>query len=144
MHQTGSQIEVNIMKKKSLLMMLLPTLLAAPLLAHAQTVVRETSDGRLMVIEYNGKPPHKRSFISPDDTEMFARYAPMVDQVLVASEPDTRAGVPGKNIHSSIRLERIPAADIAQFARFEESADYRQSRDGRRGPPGKSRPYSPR
>ena len=50
----------------------------APMFTHSQTVVRETSNGDLMVIEFRGKPPHKRRFISPDNAELYARYSAMV------------------------------------------------------------------
>ena len=70
----------------------------------------------------------------------------MVDSVMVTSESTGRSGPPGKMITSDpVRVERVPASDISQYARFEETeesaADNRRSR---RGPPGKGRPFSNR
>jgi len=131
--------EVLCINIRSFLVFIISTLLFIPFQAQAQTVVRETDDGRLMLIEFKGKPPYIRQFISPDNAEMYARYAVMLDQVLVASEPASRFGAPAKNINSSIRLERVSPDEISQFSRFEEVVDYRNIREGRRGPPGKGR-----
>lgn len=132
---------------KGVFLVLPVVLMLTPLISQGQTVVRETSDGRLMVIEFRGKPPHKRQFISVDDTERYARYAPMVDSVLVATESTRRAGPPGKMMTSgqAVSIERVPASEISQFAQFEET-DESASTDTRRrsGPPGKGRPFSSR
>lgn len=132
---------------KGLLLAIPAVLMLVPLLSQGQTVVRETSDGSLMVIEFRGKPPHKRQFISIDDTERYARYAPMVDSVLVATESTRRVGPPGKMMTSgqAVSIERVPASDIAQFAQFEET-DETFSTDSRRrnGPPGKGGLVTPR
>lgn len=134
-------------KKQGLNLIISSICIFAPLLANAQTVVRETSNGDLMVIEFRGKPPHKRRFISPDNVELFARYSSMLNSVMVASESTARSGPPGKmTTLDPIMLERIPASDISQFSRFEESEESTEdnTRAVRRGPPGKSRPFSNR
>tara|TARA_R110000772_G_scaffold268096_1_gene394121 strand:+ start:2996 stop:3343 length:348 start_codon:yes stop_codon:yes gene_type:complete len=112
------------------------------------TVVRQTSDGGLMVIEFNGKPPHKRRFISPEDEQAYARYAPFVDSVLVAtSNSRNRVGPPGKNLPTQrTSFERIDPSDISRFARFEESERAASATHRRfwRGAPGKGHPRARR
>ncbi len=132
---------------KRFLLVLPAVLMLIPLYSQGQTVVRETSDGDLMVIEFRGKPPHKRQFISVDDTERYARFAPMVDSVLVATESSRRAGPPGKMFSSgqAVSVERIPASEISQFAQFEETDEPSSNNTSRRsGPPGKGGLVSPR
>lgn len=111
------------------------------------TVVRQTSDGGLMVIEFNGKPPHKRRFISPDDEQTYARYAQLVDSVLVATNSTGRIGPPGKNMPTQrAAFERIDSSDISRFARFEESEKNASAPHRRfwRGAPGKGHPRARR
>ena len=132
--------------KRSLLV--LPVILAlGASMVQGQTVVRQTSDGDLMVIEFRGKPPHKRRFISQDDEQAYARYVQMVDSVLVASESTRRLGPPGKNMttRQSVTMERVPQSDISRIARFEEASDAAAAsapshRRFWRGAPGKGRP----
>ena len=133
-------------KIKRLLNVIPVVLMLVPAFSQGQTVVRETSDGDLMVIEFRGKPPHKRQFIIKEDTEQYARYAPMLDSVLLATSSTRRVGPPGKMFSvGRASIERIPESEIAQFARFEEteeSAD--NTRRLRNGPPGKGGLVSPR
>lgn len=104
----------------------------------AGTVVSETSDGRLMVIDTRGKPPHKRQFISPSSAD-YARYADLADNVTIATSTTRRSGPPGKSLPAqAARIESVNEADISQFARLEESDSAASSRMWR-GAPGKGR-----
>ena len=105
----------------------------------AQTVVNETSDGDLMVVDYKGKPPFRRQVVSAGDSADFARFEELQDTVLVVTSASRRSGPPGKSLPAQqARFERIPEADISQFARFEET-DAGSTRMWR-GAPGKGRP----
>ena len=106
----------------------------------AQTVVRESTNGDLKVIDFNGKPPFKRRTISAEDSAEFARFETINDTVLVATSASRRSGPPGKSLPAQqARFERVNEADISQFARFEESDDAGSTRMWR-GAPGKGRP----
>ena len=105
----------------------------------AGTVVKETPDGRLMVVDFNGKPPHKRQFISTEHPE-FARYADLSNSVSIATASVKRSGPPGKSLPAQVaRIESVNEADISQFARFEETDSAPDARMWR-GAPGKGRP----
>ena len=107
----------------------------------AATVVSETSDGRLMVVDTKGKPPHKRQFISPGSAD-YARYADLADNVTIATSSTRRSGPPGKSLPAQVaRIESVNEADISQFARFEESDSAASARMWR-GAPGKGRPLA--
>lgn len=106
----------------------------------AQTVVNETSTGDLMVIDYSGKPPFKRKLVRSQDRAEFARFESIQNTVLVSTSASRRSGPPGKNLPAQqARFERVPEADISQFARFEETDKAGSSRMWR-GAPGKGRP----
>lgn len=106
----------------------------------AQTVVSETPEGDLRVVDYKGKPPFKRKTISAKDSAEFARFEALNETVLVATSASRRAGPPGKSLpRQQARFERVPEADISQFARFEET-DAAGSTRMWRGAPGKGRP----
>jgi hypothetical protein len=135
---------MNKIKRSLLVLPVILTLGAS--MVQGQTVVRQTSDGDLMVIEFRGKPPHKRRFISQDDEQAYARYVQMLDSVLVASESTRRLGPPSKNMatRQSVTVERVPQSDISRIARFEEASDVADSAPSQRrfwrGAPGKGRP----
>jgi hypothetical protein len=108
----------------------------------ANTVVTPVDADTLRVVEFAGKPPHKRLTVSRDaQPELFAHYAERVDynpQPLFASE--RRAGAPGKNLTRSFQRVSADQLEIAEFARFEEA----RSGEGTvqrawRGAPGKGR-----
>lgn len=108
--------------------------------AAAQTVVSQTADGDLRVVDYSGKPPYKRSIIRAEDTAEFARFEALQDTVLVATSTSRRAGPPGKSLpRQQASFERVPESQIAQFARFEESDSAAGTRRWR-GAPGKGIP----
>lgn len=112
---------------------------ALPVLAN--TVVTQVDADTLRVVEYSGKPPHKRLTISRDSQPaLYAQYEGMVNynpQPLFASE---RRGAPGKNLPRSYQRVSGDEGEIAEFARFEEA----QAGEGGvqrawRGAPGKGR-----
>lgn len=106
----------------------------------AQTVVGETAGGDLMVVDYKGKPPYKRRIVSADNSAEFARFEALQDTVLVTTSAGRRSGPPGKSLPlQQARVERVPEADISQFARFEETGAAGSTRMWR-GAPGKGRP----
>jgi hypothetical protein len=108
----------------------------------AQTVVRETSDGNLSVITFNGKPPHKRQIVTPEETARWAHYEQFVDRVRVASVANSSRGAPGKNMPAQrARIEYVNADDVSAIARFEEVDPSTSGRQWR-GAPGKGRPLS--
>lgn len=122
--------------------------LAATHSAHAlgQTQVTLVDADTLRVVEFKGKPPHKRLTISRDNQpELFAHYVERVDydpQPLIASE-SRRGGAPGKNLPRNALRVTGDAAEIAEFARFEEAASGEaMPRRAWRGAPGKGRAYS--
>jgi len=91
-------------------------------------------------VDYSGKPPYKRTVVSKEDSADFARFEALEDTVLVATSAKRRAGPPGKSLpRQQARFERVPEADISQFARFEESEPVNSARMWR-GAPGKGRP----
>lgn len=108
--------------------------------ATANTVVTHVDADTLRVVEYNGKPPHKRLTISRDaQPELFAHYAERVDydpQPLFASE--RRGGAPGKSVARSYQRVSADRTEIAEFARFEEAeAGEAAAPRSWRGAPGK-------
>lgn len=106
----------------------------------AQTVVGETADGDLRIVDYRGKPPFARKIVSEENSAEFARFEALDDTVLVATGTSRRSGAPGKSLPAQrARIERVNEADISQFARFEES-DAAGSTRMWRGAPGKGRP----
>jgi len=130
------------MKKSSFISSLVLGLgLLGSLPALANTVVTQVDADTLRVVEYNGKPPHKRLTISRDNQpELFAQYVDMVNydpQPLFASE---RRGAPGKSLPRTYQRVSGDAGEIAEFARFEE-AEAGESTVQRawRGAPGKGR-----
>lgn len=131
------------MKKSKLFLVSVTTLLAALSMgatsASAQTVVNTTASGDLQVVDYSGKPPFKRRTISSEDAADFQRFEAINDTVLVATSSPRRVGAPGKSLPRQVRsFERVPTADISQFARFEETTDSDSPRMWR-GAPGKGR-----
>jgi hypothetical protein len=112
---------------------------ALPTLAN--TVVTHIDADTLRVVEYNGKPPHKRLTISRDNQPaLFAHYMELVDydpQPLFASE---RRGAPGKSLPRTYQRVSGDAGEIAEFARFEEAeAGETNVQRNWRGAPGKGR-----
>lgn len=109
--------------------------------ALANTVVTHVDADTLRVVEYNGKPPHKRLTISRDSQpELFAHYVELVNydpQPLFASE---RRGAPGKSLPRTYQRVSGDQSEIAEFARFEE-AEAGEATVQRvwRGAPGKGR-----
>lgn len=121
--------------------------LAATHSAHAlgQTKVTQLDADTLRVVEFKGKPPHKRLTISRDSQpELFAQYVERIDydpQPLIATE--SRGGAPGKNLPRNPLRVTGDAAEIAEFARFEEAADDEATpRRAWRGAPGKGRAFA--
>lgn len=108
----------------------------------AGTVVTEKNNGDLMVVEFKGKPPHKRRVISTNDTADYARFEEYSESVLVATNADRRSGPAGKSLPAQqARIERVPLSEITQFARFEETENSSSSNTRLwRGAPGKGRP----
>lgn len=105
----------------------------------AQTVVSETPDGDLRVVDYSGKPPFERRIIRAEDSADFARFEALEDTVMVATGTSRRGGPAGKSLPAQwARVERVNEADISQFARFEETDAAGSSRMWR-GAPGKGR-----
>lgn len=109
--------------------------------AVANTVVTQVDADTLRVVEYNGKPPHKRLTISRDNQpEQFAHYAELVNydpQPLFASE---RRGAPGKSLPRTYQRVSGDQGEIAEFARFEEAeAGEASVQRAWRGAPGKGR-----
>jgi hypothetical protein len=114
--------------------------------ANAQSSIKLLDADTVRVVDYSGKPPHKRQTISRDrQPELFAYYAERVDyapQPLLASE-SRRSGAPGKNLpRNPLRVTGDPM-EIAEFARFEEAddAEVKAPRNWR-GAPGKGRAFS--
>ncbi len=110
--------------------------------ALANTVVSHVDADTLRVVEYNGKPPHKRLTISRDNQpELFAHYVELVNydpQPLFASE--RRGGAPGKSTARSYQRVSGDQGEIAEFARFEEAeGDEAGVQRAWRGAPGKGR-----
>lgn len=110
--------------------------------ALGNTVVTQIDADTLRVVEYNGKPPHKRLTVSrASQPELFAQYEGRVDynpQPLFASE--RRGGAPGKNVARSYQRVSGDQAEIAEFARFEEAqTDEAGTQRAWRGAPGKGR-----
>ena len=107
--------------------------------AAAQTTVRQIDADTLQVIDYSGKPPFQRRVITRDGTpSQFARFAELVDhdpQPLFASSG--RAGPPGKSLPAQRVRVSGDAAEIAEFARFEESGEAPGSARRSHGAPGK-------
>jgi len=125
-------------KVKTGLLTMASALLLVSAAASAQTVANTTSNGDLQVVNYSGKPPFKRKTVSPGDAD-FERYQTFEETVLVATSRPRRAGPPGKSLPvQQTRFDRVPEADISQFARFEET-DSAGSARMFRGAPGKSR-----
>lgn len=116
--------------------------LASSLPAMANTVVTQLDSDTLRVVEYKGKPPHKRLTIDrASQPELFAQYAERINydpQPLFASE--RRSGAPGKTTARSYQRVSGDQAEIAEFARFEE-AEAGEATVQRlwRGAPGKGR-----
>lgn len=105
-----------------------------------QTVVRQLDNGQLSVVDYTGKPPFKRRLVSEQDGELWQRYSALVDSVRVADTRMAQAGPPGKNRPAQVaRIDRVPAAELTTFARFEETGEPANTRLWR-GAPGKGRP----
>lgn len=107
----------------------------------ANTVVTQVDTDTLRVVEYQGKPPHKRLTISRDNQpELFAHYVELVNydpQPLFASE---RRGAPGKSLPRTYQRVSADQAEIAEFARFEEAeAGEANVQRAWRGAPGKGR-----
>jgi len=107
----------------------------------ANTVVTQLDAETLRVVEYSGKPPHKRLTISrAAQPELFAQYIERVDydpQPLFASE---RRGMKGKSVPRSYQRVSGDQAEIAEFARFEEAqAGEVGPQRNWRGAPGKGR-----
>ncbi|MCI5107649.1 MAG: hypothetical protein MRY76_13120 [Pseudomonadales bacterium] len=113
--------------------------------ASAATVVRQVDAATLLVVEYRGKPPHKRRLVSADDTAAFAHYQEIMDRPSATLFSGIfRAGPPGKaTAHSRRPMESDSGQNTEQveFARFEEtSAQEKPTRRFWRGAPGKGRP----
>ena len=114
-------------------------------LANAGTVVRQLDEATLLVVEYRGKPPHKRRFVTADETAAFAHYQAIMDRPSRALFAGVfRAGPPGKSLPHSRRVRTIDAeqqAEQVEFARFEEvTVEEKPTRRFWRGAPGKGRP----
>lgn len=130
---------MNHSKMISSLVVGLALLGSMPTLANSEVTLIDADT--LRVVEYNGKPPHKRLTISRNNQPaLFARYMELVDydpQPLFASE---RRGAPGKSLPRSSQRVSGDAGEIAEFARFEEAEPGESSvqRDWR-GAPGKGR-----
>ena len=91
-----------------------------------------TSD-KVLVTDFSGRPPFKRTLVSQDTVADLARFEESSvaesGQVWVV---DTRGAPPFKR-----RL--VSASELADVARFEETSDdAKDSRRTRRGPPGKT------
>lgn len=112
------------------------TVVMTPLAADAGTVVHQIDDENLMVINYQGKPPFKRTLINVSDTAAFARFEAQVSSsaVDVESVHKVRRGAPGKQL-SVVRRNAASGGQV-EFARFEETSESRQLRRWR-GAPGK-------
>jgi hypothetical protein len=116
--------------------------LGTALPALANTVVTQVDADTLRVVDYNGKPPHKRLTVSrANQPELFAQYADRVDynpQPLFASE--RRSSAPGKSTARSFQRVSGDQAEIAEFARFEEAQPGEATpQRAWRGAPGKGR-----
>lgn len=110
----------------------------------ANTVVTQVDADTLRVVQYDGKPPHKRITINRgNQPELFAQYAERVNydpQPLFASE--RRSGAPGKTSARSFQRVSGDQTEIAEFARFEEAeaGEINAPRQWR-GAPGKGRAF---
>jgi len=106
----------------------------------AQSVVGQTPEGDLLVVDYQGKPPYKRRIISAQDSAEFARYEAINNSVVVTTGSERRNGPAGKSLPAQFaRVQRVNEAELSQFARFEET-DSTGSKRMWRGAPGKGRP----
>ena len=107
----------------------------------AQTAVRETGGGDLLVVDYQGKPPYKRKQINVDERSDYARFQQINNTILVVTSINRRSGAPGKSLPiQRAQLKRVPVSAITQFARFEETEKRTGSARMWRGPAGKGRP----
>ncbi|MEL7448884.1 MAG: hypothetical protein AAFN78_06725 [Pseudomonadota bacterium] len=88
-----------------------------------------TSD-KVLVTDFSGRPPFKRTMVSQDSIADMARFEEAsVTESGKVWVVDTRGAPPFKR-----RL--VSASDVADIARFEETSD--DARRTRRGPPGKT------
>lgn len=109
----------------------------------AQTSVSQVDADTLRVVKHQGKPPHKRITLTrAANPDLFAHYATMADnspRPVFASSG--RGGAPGKSLPRTAQRISSDPQEIAEFARFEETAAGETTNAPRqwRGAPGKSR-----
>ena len=107
----------------------------------AQAMIRQIDSETLVVVDYRGKPPFERRYISREASPAeFARFEELAES---SSQPQLtssgRSGPPGKSL--PIRRMRMGGAQqVAEFARFEESSGASSTPRIWRGVPGKGRP----
>jgi len=116
--------------------------LALSALPAAADSVRQLSGDTLQVVDFQGKPPFKRRTVSAQSNPAeFARLEALRDaqpRPLFASE---QRGAPGKNLPRQSQRVSSEPGELAEFARFEESAEpSAASARHWRGAPGKGRP----
>ncbi len=136
----------SLLKSSTITLSVVGLLAVLPMsLANAGTVVRQIDESTLLVVEYRGKPPHKRRFVTADETAAFAHYQEIMDRpsrTLFAGV--FRAGPPGKSLPHSRRARTIDAeqqTEQVEFARFEEvTVEEKPTRRFWRGAPGKGLP----
>jgi hypothetical protein len=124
----------------------LAALVYGGLLTHgalAQVSVERVDADTLRVTEFQGKPPHRRQFISQSEhPELYQQYEARLDDkpVALVGAETSRKGAPGKTTASSVRISSSPQ-EVTEFARFEETAEP-AAKDARRwsGAPGKGIP----
>lgn len=132
------------MKSKVLLTLLVAgvTFAALPATqASAQTNITQLDTDTIRVIDYSGKPPHKRLIINKDtQPQLFGHYAERVTYEVTPSLLSQRRGAPGKSLPRSVLKVSSEPGEIAEFARFEEEpVSTETTQRAWRGAPGKGR-----
>ena len=108
-------------------------------MAHA--AIRQIDSDTLAVVDYRGKPPFERHFISPDvRPAAFARFEDLAKQDSRHQiTPYRSPGPPGKSLPA--RRMRIGGDQkVTEFARFEEGDEALPALRRWRGAPGKGQP----
>lgn len=116
--------------------------LILPLLAgtaQAQVAVTRVATDTLRIIEFRGKPPHRRQVISEDrHPALYAHYSERIGYDEQPLYTVSSRGAPGKSLpRQSLRVSG-DVDEVAEFARFEETDEATTDPRRWRGAPGKS------